>query len=139
MPIKPARVLIVDDDVDSTDLLKLLVEQRGHEARIAHDVDDALRVAREFQPDVALLDIMIRCESGYFLARELRGLVGLGHCRLVAMTGFAQEQHRQASQAAGFERYLTKPIDPQLLFDAVEAFNDPEAFDDPEASSTKLG
>ncbi len=125
MPTPPARVLIVDDSVDSTDLLKMLVERRGHEARVAHDVDEALRVAADFQPDVALLDIMIRCESGYFLARELRGLPGLGRCRLVAMTGFAQEQHRQASQAAGFQRYLTKPIDPALLFDAIEAVDTP--------------
>jgi CheY-like chemotaxis protein len=121
MPASSARVLVVDDNVEATELLSLLIERRGHRVRVAHDVDEALRIAQDFKPDVALLDIMIRCESGYFLARELRALPELGHCRLVAMTGFSQPQHRRASEAAGLHRHLTKPIDAAELFDAIEA------------------
>jgi CheY-like chemotaxis protein len=64
---------------------------------------------------------MIRCESGFFLAREIRALPELGQCRLVAMTGFAREQHRQTSEAAGFHEHLNKPIDVSRLFEAIEA------------------
>lgn len=115
------RVLIVDDDEESSELLEALIGQRGHAVRVAHNVDEALRVAREFEPEVALLDIMLRCESGYYLARELRDLPNLAACRMVAITGFVQEQHRKASRAAGFQGHLTKPIDQVALFDALEA------------------
>ncbi len=92
--------------------------------RVAHDVDGALRVAKEFKPEVALLDIMIRCESGFFLAQEMRDIPGLKSCRLIAMTGFGLEQHQKVSQAVGFRRQLSKPIDPVRLFEAIEAPHD---------------
>ena len=117
----PRRVLIVDDDEESAELLERLIGRRGHNVRVAHDVEQALREARAFEPEVALLDIMIRCESGYFLARELRELPNLSECRIVAMTGFGQEQLRQTSAACGFYQHLTKPIEHAALFDALEA------------------
>ncbi len=124
MAVNPARVLIVDDDSASAELLALLIERRGHQVRIAYDVDEGLSVAHEFKPNVALLDIMIRLESGYFLAREIRAVPELAHCRLVAVTGFTQERLREASDAAGFHRHLTKPIDPAQLFHAIETPED---------------
>ena len=118
---KPARVLIVDDSEEATQLLQRIVVRRGHQVRIAHDVEEALRVAREFRPDVALLDIMIRCESGFFLARELLELPELKNCRLIAMSGFELEHRRQLGEAVGFREQLSKPIDPAALFEAIEA------------------
>ena len=121
MPARsPARVLIVDDSEEATQLLALLIERRGHEVRVVHDVDGALHLAKEFQPQVALLDIMIRCESGFFLAREMLELPGLQGCRLIAMSGFELNQHRELSEALGFRRQLSKPIDPTRLFEAIE-------------------
>jgi DNA-binding response OmpR family regulator len=117
----PARVLIVDDSEEATELLSRLIGRRGHQVRVAHDVDGALRVAKEFIPGVALLDIMIRHESGFFLARELVALPGLTNCRLIAMSGFGFERHRQLSEVLGFRRQLSKPIDPTALFEAIEA------------------
>jgi DNA-binding response OmpR family regulator len=116
-----ARVLIVDDSEEATQLLALLLQRRGHQVRVAHDVDAALRVAKEFEPEVALLDIMIRHESGFFLARELREIPGLKSCRLIAMSGFELERHHELSEALGFSSQLTKPIDPSTLFEAIEA------------------
>jgi DNA-binding response OmpR family regulator len=87
---------------------------------VAHDVDGALRVAKEFQPNVALLDIMIRHESGFFLARELIEMPRLESCRLIAMSGFGLERHRKLGEAIGFYRQLSKPIDPAGLFEAIE-------------------
>jgi CheY-like chemotaxis protein len=116
----PARVLIVDDSEEATQLLTLLIERRGHEVRVAHDVEGALHVAKEFKPQVALLDIMIRCESGFFLARELVEIPGLQGCHLIAMSGFELDPHREVSEAVGFRRQLSKPIDPTRLFEAIE-------------------
>ena len=121
MHASAARILIVDDSEEATQLLALLLRRRGHQVRVAHDVEGALRVAKEFRPDVALLDIMIRHESGYFLARELREIPGLTSCRLIAMSGFELERHRKLSDAVGFRRQLSKPIDPTSLFEAIEA------------------
>ena len=121
---KSARVLVVEDSEEATQLISLLLERRGHRVRVAHDVDEALSVAREFRPEVALLDIMIRCESGFFLARELIDMPELKNCRLIAMTGFGFEQHREASAAVGFRDQLSKPIDPVRLYQAIEAVTD---------------
>jgi len=121
MLARAARVLVVDDSEEATDLLARLIGRRGHHVRVAHDVDGALRVAKEFKPDVAVLDIMIRHESGFFLARELREIPELSDCRLIAMSGFDLERHRKVSEAVGFRRQLTKPIDPRRLFEAIEA------------------
>jgi CheY-like chemotaxis protein len=120
MSFTPRRVLVVDDDEQTAELLQRLLSRRGHEVRVAHDVDGALREAHAFEPQVALLDLMVRCESGYYLARELLALPRLEHCRLIALTGFAQEQLRQRSEAAGFYEHLTKPVDDAALFRAVE-------------------
>lgn len=116
-----ARVLIVDDSEEATELLAALIGRRGHEVRVAHDVEGALRVAKEFKPDVALLDIMIRHESGFFLAQELRDIPELKCCRLIAMSGFGLERHRKVGEAVGFRSQLSKPIDPDTLFEAIEA------------------
>jgi DNA-binding response OmpR family regulator len=112
---------VVDDSEEALQLLALLIERRGHQVRVAHDVDEALRVAKEFKPDVALLDIMIRHESGFFLGREILEIPGLQSCRLIAMSGFELERHRQVGEAVGFRRQLSKPIDPTVLFEALEA------------------
>ncbi len=64
---------------------------------------------------------MVRCESGYYLAREIRALPRLASCRLIAITGFAQDQHRRTSEAAGFHEHLTKPVDDAILFHALES------------------
>ena len=123
MPANRVRVLVVDDSEEATQLLSLLLERRGHDVRVAHDVEAALRVAQEFTPEVALLDIMIRCESGFFLAQRLLEIPGLECCRLIAMSGFALEQHRAISEAIGFRRQLSKPIEPLGLFEAIEALD----------------
>lgn len=115
------RILIVDDNVDSAELLASTVKREGHEAAVARNVDEALSVARRFKPQIAFLDIMIRCESGYLLARDLRDLPEVAECRFIAMTGFVHEKHREASDAAGFVRHLTKPLESDAVFEAIAA------------------
>jgi PAS domain S-box-containing protein len=113
------RVLVVDDNVDSAELLAESVRLMGHVPRVAHDGPAGLRIGAEFRPDVALLDIGLPVMDGYELARHLRALPGLESVRLIAVTGYTQEADRRQSAAAGFERHLVKPIQLEQLRDVL--------------------
>ena len=111
-PLSPSkRVLIVDDNHDAAEILAEALTIMGHETRFAHDGPSALRVAAEFAPEVALLDIGLPLMDGYELALRLRALPGLSQVRLVALTGFGQERDRERSRSSGFEQHLLKPVD----------------------------
>ena len=112
------RILVVDDQPDSTDSLALLLRLRGHDVRIAHDGLGAIEEAVRYRPDVILLDLGLPGMSGYDVARRLRMMPDLGVMRLVALTGYGTESDRQNTRDAGFDVHLTKPVDPQAL-DAV--------------------
>ena len=105
----PMRVLVVDDNVDAAQMLHTLLEHLGHELAMAHDGERALELAREFRPDVALLDIGLPVIDGYEVARRLRQEIG-NKIRLVAVTGYGQESDRKRTREAGFDRHLVKPI-----------------------------
>lgn len=114
----PKRVLVVEDSVDSAETLAELITRWGHEVRLAHDGATALRLAREFRPQVILLDIGLPDMDGYAVAHRLRG-EQLGGEMLVALTGYGEAQDRARAQQAGFDRHLTKPVDPKALQDLL--------------------
>lgn len=116
----PKRVLIVEDSVDSAETLGELIARWGHEVRLAHDGTSALLMARQFRPQVILLDIGLPDLDGYEVARRLRG-EELGGEMLVALTGYGEAQDRVRTRQAGFDRHLTKPVEPQALQDLLEA------------------
>jgi PAS domain S-box-containing protein len=109
------RVLIVEDNQDAAESLAVLLRLWGHEARLAHTGKEAFQVVEGFQPELAMLDIGLPDTDGYRLAEELRRLPGLEHLRLVAMTGYGQDEDRQRSQQAGFLGHLVKPVDPEVV------------------------
>jgi CheY-like chemotaxis protein len=111
------RILIVDDNEDAAEMLATLLDARGYLTRIAHDAPTALRVAEEFAPRIACLDIGLPVMDGYELAVRLRELPGLADIRLIALTGYGQDSDRQRTREAGFHHHLVKPVD----LDAVEA------------------
>jgi PAS domain S-box-containing protein len=115
------RVLVVDDNLDAAELLATSVQMMGHAARVAHDGPAGLRIAAEFRPDVALIDIGLPVMDGYELARHLRALPGLESVRLIAVTGYSQEADRAEAAAAGFEQHLVKPIRLEQLQPALAA------------------
>jgi len=102
-------VLVVDDNEDAADLLAEVLGGLGYRTATAHDGPDALRVAGDFDPHVALLDIGLPVMDGYELARLLRPQSR--NLRLVAVTGYGQDRDRQLTEHAGFEAHFTKPID----------------------------
>jgi CheY-like chemotaxis protein len=105
----PFRVLIVDDNIDAAESLGALLEIDGHEARIAHDGDSAVRMAAEFRPRVVFLDIGMPGKDGYQVARELRSQDTTRDSILVALTGWGAHDDRARTREAGFDHHLTKP------------------------------
>jgi PAS domain S-box-containing protein len=105
------RVLLVDDNEDSAEMLALLVAELGHVARVAFDGPSALALATEFEPDIAVLDIGLPVMDGYELAARLRERLTTRCPRLIALSGYGQDKDKARSLEAGFSRHLTKPID----------------------------
>jgi CheY-like chemotaxis protein len=108
---RPPRILVVDDNEDGAEMLADVLTDRGYEARVAHDAPTALRVAAEFAPDIAFLDLGLPVMDGYELAAHLRNLPGLASLRLIALTGYGQESDRRRTREAGFDHHLVKPVD----------------------------
>jgi PAS domain S-box-containing protein len=111
------RVLVVDDNVDAAEAMSVLFQTLGHEVRTAFSGSEALVIAREFEPDVVLLDIGLPDINGHDVAARLRHEPRGKELMLVALTGWGQEQDRQRSAAAGFDHHFVKPVD----LDALEA------------------
>jgi len=125
-PVTPAesmqrlRILVVDDDEDLAHLLAKVLVSKNYEVRTARDSESALRAAQEFVPEVALVDIGLPMMDGYELARELRKVLPLGSCRLIALTGYSEEGEKEKARDAGFEEHLLKPVNLATLRRAIE-------------------
>jgi PAS domain S-box-containing protein len=104
------KVLVVDDNQDAATTLADLLEAMGYTTRVAHDGPYALRVAAEFEPELALLDIGLPVMDGYELAQRLRERPGDRPLRLIAVTGYGQEADKQRTRAASFDAHVVKPV-----------------------------
>jgi PAS domain S-box-containing protein len=109
------RVLIVEDNADAREGLRLLLTYAGHEVETSEDASSGLDKLRSFQPDVALIDIGLPGVDGYALARMARQTPEANATCLVALTGYGQAEDRQKALAAGFDTHMTKPVDPAKL------------------------
>ncbi len=111
----PRYILIVDDNEDAADTLKISLEAAGHVVHVAHDGPSELKLAEEVIPDVAVLDIGLPVMDGYELARQLRAQRGLTQLPLIAISGYGQDSDQIRSKAAGFQAHLVKPVDPDQI------------------------
>jgi signal transduction histidine kinase len=109
------RILVVDDNIDAGESLKLLLQFDGHEVRLAHDGEQAVSEVGIAVPDVVFLDIGMPKVNGYEAARRIRALpLGQG-VKLVALTGWGQPGDRERAAQAGFDMHLTKPVAHEAL------------------------
>jgi PAS domain S-box-containing protein len=109
------RVLVVDDNRDAAESLATLLRMMGHEVALAHDGDSALRLAEQFRPGLALLDIGMPGMNGYELARRLRTAPWGQKTVLAALTGWGQQDDKRRAFEAGFDHHLTKPVEAGTL------------------------
>jgi PAS domain S-box-containing protein len=118
-------VLLVDDNIEGAELLAHYLQTNGHRVIIRHDGPSAVEAALRHRPDVALLDIGLPGIDGYEVARRLRRAPTTRKCVLIALTGYGQAEAQQLAAAAGFNRHLTKPVDPQELSDLLARLERP--------------
>jgi DNA-binding response OmpR family regulator len=109
------RILVVDDNQDAANSLSALLQVLGHEVRTAYDGAGGAEAAREFDPDVVLLDIALPKLNGYEVARRIRATHRGKGAVLIALTGFGQASDKQRALDAGFDHYLVKPVEPEAL------------------------
>jgi CheY-like chemotaxis protein len=119
LPASELRVLVVDDNRDAATTLTMLLKMVGNQVRIAHDGEEAVLAAGEFQPDVVLLDIGMPKLNGYDAARRIRSHGWGKDMILIALTGWGQDDDKLRAKDAGFDQHLVKPVDPRALMNMI--------------------
>jgi CheY-like chemotaxis protein len=110
------RILVIEDNLDAAESLQWLLGLSGHHVDIACSGEEGLNKAHACKPEVVLCDIGLPGGlDGYGVARALRSDPDLRAAYLIAMTGFGLEEDRRRAQDAGFDRHMTKPVDPDAL------------------------
>ena len=113
------RILVADDERDQVTTLALILQDEGHEVREVYRGSEVLHMVRDFDPDVALIDIGMPGMSGYEVARELRQEFGKLRPLLIAVTGWKQSSDRILARLAGFDFHLAKPFESAALLSLI--------------------
>jgi CheY-like chemotaxis protein len=125
-PLAGLRVLVVDDDLDSREVLAALLALRAAEVRSAGSVREALDTMTHWKPDVLVSDIGMPGQDGYDLIRELRsrGPQDGGQIPAIALTGYAAAQDGERALSAGYHTHLAKPVEPRYLVQLLASFGE---------------
>ncbi|MBN1237568.1 MAG: response regulator [Gammaproteobacteria bacterium] len=118
--LKMRRILIVEDEDDSREGLRMLLEASGYDVETAADGIDGLAKLESCSADAAIIDIDLPGMNGYDIARNARSNEALRRVKLIALTGFGRAKDRQAAHEAGFDRHLTKPVSFATLRNEIE-------------------
>jgi signal transduction histidine kinase/ActR/RegA family two-component response regulator len=106
----PCRVLIIEDQVDTSKTMAVLLTMLGHEVEVANNGTTGIEQSRQFEPQVVLIDIGLPDLSGYEVAKQIREVFA-DNVFLVALTGYGQEDDLRAALDAGFDAHMVKPAD----------------------------
>lgn len=120
-PIKLLKIMVVDDNIDAARSMSVILKATGHEVQLAHDGQSALDAARDFQPDVMLLNIGLPVLDGYEVAERVRRDPSIAHVVLIAVTGYGNAADKERSRVSGFAQHLVKPVDYATLSEALSA------------------
>ena len=121
-------VLVVDDNDDSIELVRIILEEYGTKVITAPSAREALQLMTQVNPDILISDIAMPSEDGYWLIRQIRSLPGEqgGSIPAIALTAcVAPDEHRRSLEA-GFQIYLSKPTDPSELVEVVAKLAQPK-------------
>lgn len=119
--MRPARILAVEDTPHNLELMTYLLEAHGHTVVGAATATGALALARAEPPDLIILDLQLADANGFQVLATIRADAGLQHVPTVAVTAYAMLGDRDHALAAGFDGYLTKPIDPRSFARSIDA------------------
>jgi len=114
-PAPRQRILVVDDNVDAAESLGTMLAYSGHDVRVAHGGVEALSAAREFSPNVMILDLGMPEMDGYAVARAVRSDPRFAATRLIALSGYGQPDDRRRTADVGFDEHLVKPVEHDVL------------------------
>ncbi|HEX4332701.1 MAG TPA: chemotaxis protein CheB [Usitatibacter sp.] len=131
-------IVVVEDQDDAREVLQTLLEMEGHEVAVANDGVEGLATLLRKRPQIGLLDIGLPRMNGYDLAVEVRKHLGRS-IKLVAMSGYGQSDDVRKAEAAGFDRHLTKPVDPRRLAAALRELDAESSHVPVEAPMPQLG
>ena len=119
----PLRILVADDDRDTSDSLAAILRDEGHEVSTVLRGDEVLGVERLMRPDALIIDISMPGMSGYAVAREVRDRHGDAAPLLIAISGvWTRSSEQMLGRAVGFDHYLLKPCAPGEIIALLDAF-----------------
>ena len=118
----PLRLMVVDDNADAAEVLRLLLEALGHEVAIEHDARRAIERARQVAPQILFLDIGLPDMDGYELVRRLRALPATADAIFVAVTGYGQPDDKARALKAGFDHHVVKPVKLPVILALLDAY-----------------
>lgn len=128
--LQDVDVLLVEDDREASEMMTLVLSERGARVRSAADFEAAVRAVQQAWPDVLVSDIGLPGRDGYELVRRLRELQregGHSHLPVIAVTAFARAEDQRKTLEAGFDLHLGKPLTPHVLLDAIVRSRSPKA------------
>ena len=123
LPLANLRVLVVDDEADMRDLISAILEQTGAEIKVVTSAIEVLETLHSYKPDILISDIGMPEMDGYELLRQIKRLPPEqgGSVPAIALTAYAGEVNQQQALAAGFQRHMAKPVEPEALVKAIVA------------------
>jgi CheY-like chemotaxis protein len=117
-----ARILVVEDDPNNLELITYLLKAFGHDTLEAHDGEQALEVAQRELPDLVLMDIQMPVMDGYEAVRLLKNNSAYEATPILAITALAMVGDRNKILEAGFDGYVSKPIDPESFVQQLDRY-----------------
>jgi CheY-like chemotaxis protein len=127
LPIEPnlegVRVLVVDDEKDTLELIVFILEQYGASVKAVNSAREAIAALATWQPEILLSDIGMPEMDGYMLIRQIRALPKEqgGEIKAIALTAYAGESDHQQILSSGFQKHVTKPVEPVELAAAISS------------------
>ncbi|MGA0612755.1 PAS domain S-box protein [Caldimonas sp. KR1-144] len=121
----PRRLVVADDNIDAAQTLSMVLSLYGHEVRTVFGGNEAFELIRDWQPDIAVVDIGMKDLDGYALCRKVRQLGTGRQPVMIACTGWGQEEDLRRGREAGFDFHLVKPLEPETLVRLVASARRP--------------
>lgn len=117
-----ANILLVEDHEDNRNIYRTILEHFGFSVLLAADGEEGIRLAQDSRPDLILLDIDIPVQDGFEVARHLKANSATAPIPIVALTAHSQPEDRERARLAGFNGYLSKPVEPRKVLAEVRRF-----------------